>query len=713
MIEPLARPRPDDDLSADSSRLDASLLRYVLMFRSRMNMLKLDRELRRMLRGGDRLDLTPGVTRSDVRFRAEATMQLAVEISLARPDVARWTGGDALRQQVAVDAAYFAAECWAQDLAPDLATLAGEPDLGPDATPQARALAFFERVPFGRHLLRGTQLFEDRRDRGAEAAVIGRDDAATHPLYEARVLLRSVAARVIEMLGPDKKVAQWRDAAAACAEQRGFRPPPPEVFDALLVERQSLVCDAPARWSVGIKGERAADARQLPPPQSATGLSPAEAIDRSEAAMRRSLAIGPQLPPFALLADRLGILPTTPAWADVARALRNVAAASGERVDTGEDERLIADFTAALLRSSGTLVRALCAGQFFGTLAEPQATAPEACRLGLEMLSTGLHFPSSDWAGINTRLAQLQGEWRQLFGTQAEKPAQAWPPQLPKLPVGGDAETLAALLHAAAEAAKQATPDAAVFESAGWVNAQKRLSRFCLDGRLADASLAELLCACRGVGPAAWVALDPRQMTLAQWSRALLAALTMRAVPTWLAVIALQRLGADALTAAQQAQLLQQLGDLERSTGPAGESERTALRLGAWQAAGRAVGTAILVVRQNSALAEGWRAPPRRGLLLVLRGPELAALLEQRPGFVAALPRPVSVLEEAPADAGVDVVQLRRAVDIQVQRLRWAARLARRAEDVLQRRLLGSSAPAGNPQVPDDVFLLRPTPQAP
>ena len=76
-------------IEESASRLDRSVLRYVLLHESRLNMLALERALQSLRGTDERLRLAPGEVRSLNAHRIAVTFQLAAEIQLADPDVAK------------------------------------------------------------------------------------------------------------------------------------------------------------------------------------------------------------------------------------------------------------------------------------------------------------------------------------------------------------------------------------------------------------------------------------------------------------------------------------------------------------------------------------------------------------------------------------------------------------------------------------------------
>jgi hypothetical protein len=726
----------EEDLSAASSRLDASLLRYALLYRSRLNMLVLDREVRRLVGERHLLQLPPGITRSNLRYRAEATMQFAVELELARPDVVRWIDDDPLRRQMAIDSAYYQADRWDRTLPPVLSL--------PEATPALRQDEAAALADFRDYLWRFSRLEEELQVDGTAQV---KSWAPPQPvsdrlkLDDADKMLRSIAQGVALRLEPAMVLENWRNAAEVCRGHAGFRPPPPELFDALLVAPRSLIGlrkdDNAPQWQFDVRGVRFQGSndssrnllekvRRHVPRIAAVGEVLAEALGTSGGT-----------PVFAYLADGLSLIPTTPAWADVERALRTFDDyLSSEKADTPragpEDEmQTVADFHQILGHHVGTVERALCAAAFLSQLSHRPGSArdPVTLREALRLLALGLRFSETESRHIGNRLEQLWAAWVKAVpdgwadagerpwepnalsldklalskATHAPDDGENEPPD-PARSLSGDQKPDLRSRLAAAEYAAHRTSGRNLVAmdrpgSEAWEATRKRLAHWCNSGRLDEVALGEFCVAVRSSLPLLPQMLDPPRITLRQWSRVVVEAVTAAAMPRWMGVIALQRLGADTLSLAQQQRLL---GHLEQRSHPAEPLvAETARRDGAWQPGGNALGTVVLLRKANSVLSERWTRPPTRGLVLLATVDEVERLLLHDSELFNALPRPVAVCiegkrEDATIPRGL-VHRIREAVrggdGLARLRRRWKARAP--DEDF--------AAPV-EPSTPDDLF---------
>lgn len=717
MAEPAIRDEPvEEDLGTASSRLDASLLRYVLLYRSRMNMLDLDRQVRYLVGEHQLLRLPPGTTRSNLRYRAEVTMQFAVELALARPDVVNWINNDAWQRQMAIDAAYDQADRWARGLPPNFA-LADVPSGAPVHTYEALGA----REDFFEYLWKKSLLEAERADAWnddiRERAKAKEDAQRRLSLDDTGKTMHSIAHAVVQLLANDEPAAdkaldKWREAARAGIAHAGFRPPPPELFDALLVGDRSLIGPVdgqPYRWRIDAKGTRLGT--RPPPSGNRLRKAPMQAqwIDRAGKVLAQALGIGDVARVFAYLADGLSLLPTTPAWADVERALRIVegrgtdkqAAAAGHIPE--EERQMVDDFFELLGHHVESVERALCMAAFLAGLSSKLGgrTGPLTTRQALRLLSSGLRFAETESLQIAKAVETLWKSWPQRRDVP---PWQADPLPLDKLvappPKSAPSELQARLEDAKALASRTTKPDIlSALETAGWEAARRRLAHWCNTGRLEVATFAELCLAARAYDELPSLLLDPARMTLIQWSAILLAD-----APRWLSVIALQRLGVNTLGMTDQLRLL---SVLERR--PDGEKDqslrRTAGRDGAWQPGGNAQGTVVLLLKPSSVRSENWVRPPTRGLVLLLTIDDVETLLLRKRRFFYALPRPVSVCVDAlPEDAAVPrglVRGIYQAVyDDPPWRIHWQRFLRfLRLDDVDDDRAAPVQVPA-----PDDLF---------
>ncbi|WP_425259872.1 hypothetical protein ACPOLB_03300 [Rubrivivax sp. RP6-9] len=660
------------DASVDTSRLDATLLRYVLLLDARMNMLALERLVQALRGDDDLLRLPAGVTRSDNRHRAAATMQLAVELQLADSAVVRWIAGDALRRQMAIDAAYYPTEVWAADLPMD----------EPPPLPRAPGAAHDDTdlSPFERHMLGRTRLHESRPAAPALAlASPGGEPGAVVPpapsparsdrfhLQDALPFLFQVARGVLDVLGPHNTVQDWRQLARARAQHAGFAMPPPEVFDALLVGTDRSLVDNPyvGSWRYKLDGERRFPSLLHTSPSLPAELL-AQHILQTEQALRQTLGSAWQGDVFVLLADRLRALPTTPAWPDVQRAVLNLG--QGERQISDEehlrredDVAQVQEFHAMLKACAPTLVRALHCSAFFSGVADGANPGRHDLLRSLELLADGLQFAASDEQTLAAQLDALDTETATLMAAETSPPpiATLWPRTATSVPLSEQAlglEEFRAWGHGA-------TALRSGIERTAWEQARERLLRFCRDGHVARAGAAELLCAVLQRGPAQLCSLDPRKMSLRQWNRALLAALEQDGVPLWLAVVALQRLGASTLSPGQQDELLAALHETPRGH-TASAAERHALdtlvrQQGLWRGSARAIGSAIIVCRHIGSMADAWQRPPTLGMVLIDGDRQLRALAALAPTLLRALPKPLRIEFEYPQDRGLSEQALR------------------------------------------------------
>lgn len=690
--------------SGDASRLDLTLLRYVLLHRSRMNMLALDRELQSLRGDGNRLQLAPGSLRSDTRHRIPATLQLAVELQLADSAVLQWVDRDALRRQMAIDAAYYPSQAWLEGQVSLLRAVLQPAFSATDWLASAGARHFKD------YLLKRTRLQEDDPQAAMADPADPADDTAAAALPPATLaVLAQVAAGVVALLQPQRSADDWRALASARAHHPGFHQPLPEVFDALLLGHAHALL----HWTAdGPAWRYAGDGRLHMPIKP--GQTPDELGALADAALQRidgvaealSTALGwDQAQPgnpsqvFALLADRWRVLPTSPAWADVARAqLTWRQADAGRSSDDTQrreaDAQVLQAFDTMLQAELPRLLPVLRCGALLDALVEqrgqagglldqldPAAAAvqPAAPAPGLQLLAEGLQFAHMGGDAIAKSVAEVSSTIDRFLALQqrpggasvtSDAPDAPDTPETPRQPpaAGRVPLELATLQHHLQQArstglALRANTDA--ITARAWASCYERLIRFARDGSVLDADAFELVCAAAGTGPACCLTLNPQQMRLQAWSAALLRALNDARVPVWLAAVALQRLGAGSLSPAQQNELLAALQRHPPRWATPGDVQQMVLAVrqrGVWGCTSRALGSVLVVRKANSPLTEAWDQPPKLGLVLIGTAFEIEQLALAHPTLLRALPRPLRLEWEEPLDLGTRAATVRRAI---------------------------------------------------
>ncbi|MFL6625682.1 MAG: hypothetical protein ACJ8G1_04475 [Vitreoscilla sp.] len=641
------------DTEVSASRLDRSVLRYVLLHESRLNMLALERALQALRGTDEQLRLAPGEVRSLNVHRIAVTFQLAAEIQLADPDVVNWIGQDkdGLRRQMAIDAAYFPSELWRTGEA--AAFLPWRPQSDWHSGNGA----------FQEYMRQRTRLHEDAGKQRRQADPPRGTDGAGADADPTMDYLALVAEGVMSMLYERFERHQWHRIAQARAGGV-LRMPSPEVFDALLADDRSLV-DNFGQWRYSPVNQR--PVREESMPRIGDDVATILRISRLLAAELGTVVEEGVFPEtlMAILADEVRILPTSPAVSSVARALVDVGQRSSEiglRPDARQidDEYLLHEFAALLGLCEDILVLAIACAAFLAGVAAANAadqlgeeTIGERTIRALRVLAAGLNFDVKDKDGIRDSLRRfLKG----LPGSAAR------PTKILVPPIDGVArmDELRDRVHVARSVGPDVRVSSALYDA--WNQSEERLGLYVETGVMADAGPHELLCAVAQAGPGKWVDIDPRAMTLQDWSDALLAALE-RSTPEWLAALALRRLGADAASAPQCEALLQALVKALSTAKPPMESTELArLRKAFGARRGDGIQRTLLVVRQpltRTFEGDAWRQPPADTLVWLFTAPQAQGFGGRVQPLLQALPLPVEIAFEEPVPASaVDSVMI-------------------------------------------------------
>jgi hypothetical protein len=140
------------------------------------------------------------------------------------------------------------------------------------------------------------------------------------------------------------------------------------------------------------------------------------------------------------------------------------------------------------------------------------------------------------------------------------------------------------------------------------------------------------------------------------WSEALFASFNDKLVPGWLGVIALRRLGADAIPAPDRARLLQAVVDIRIQGGTLSstlddEMERMRLAFGIGPVISSDAARTAIIVRQDQTEAfRRWRHMPRNSVVLVVTVVQARRLARQFRRLLRALPGNFEIKVEEPAD---------------------------------------------------------------
>lgn len=644
-------------LEGESAR-DLEVLKWVLRHRSKMHALALAREISNLRTHNDEIGLLGGAVRTFDPYRIDATFQVAIELQLRDPQVLGWTLQRPEMVQTLYDALYYLSRSW----------LDGDREVHLD---EAGRRGFMER------LVERMNLRDVEESSGPSSAperpkppVLTEDDQTM--LWG---MLEGMVEALCEKTTLDVLKARW-DSAVSRAGAQAIVAPGQTVYSAMLVGDSSLlILDSGSngtayRWRYWLS----ATVRDLtePSPEELNRLQQVtEAHVQYITAVERNLwrvlrPVGDMGEPagqaFQILADRTQILDTTPAWRQVSDAIANIdnlQQGRGNRARLPNDSRYIASFAAMLRASAAAVVEAIELAAFVNGLRT--VTGPTRLLPALELVSTALLFANRDAGGVRANVESIWNELRQAL------------PALQKESLGTkDGVDLAtAPIEQVVNVASGIGSDHASrlpwndWIGRAWVAVFDRLIVLHRSAQDQIVQATELLCASRGVGPTLMLPISLQRASLAAWSGALLLSLDSAlcgkkgfeeippesAPPQWLAVFALQQLGAASLDL-RFAETLSDLVSVPRPSNPdVAVPPGTDLRLfgkelGLWTNRGASTGAAVVVRRTRESLTLNWPASPRLGFALVLTAKQLESAAPLLKRLLAALPSLTLALEQ-------------------------------------------------------------------
>ena len=620
--------------------LDREVLTWVLRHRSQLHALALKREVA-AIRGDDgRMTIPRGYVLSEITYLIDVTLQFAIELRLRDPRLIGWQRQHPDMVQVLHDALYYLSRHW----------LAGGETVRTDAAGEKE---FFD------HLIKRMNLDE------VGSVIDSADDTPPSPFTDDdRTLLFGVVNELIKFLGTTGSLEEARNAWASLPDAAASADPEPpipgSVWNALQLGPENSPLEEVAGdehafkwryWASGMAREAGtllADASKRVPRILAT-----------EARVRAVLGTpavesSTQKPAFALLAEEWRILPTTPAWSRVSKAIDSIKAANASSSPTAasdDDCRAVIAFAEMLKANDLVLVQVLGQATMLSALTRPVLLAttdpktvapdPEGLRRTLQVLSEGLQFSGHDAVGIGRAMDVLGGQVEKAFGMSllAGMPAPAYTPSRVAGVAGTrinavvrDSFTHGIALARLADAKRSLTVELA------WVELLGRLVDSTRPDAYREANLSEIVCALWQAGPSVVLPLDPRVVTLAGWSKAALEALAFvspaaqgtapparEPVPRWLAYFSLEQLGAGNLRPDVQAGLLDKLraapGTLPRPAGGVKADLEWLAKLQKdrpWRGSASQSRIVVLFLNRIASPARGWIVKPTSGLMASL-----------------------------------------------------------------------------------------------
>lgn len=694
--------------ATDSDRLEMQLVRWVLLHRSQLNALALNRLLESWRGENDLLAIPPGL-RSDPQYLMDISLQFALELELAAAQHSPMLHNRPRLLMALIDAAYYLSR---QRLEIDRHADAAQ---APPIDLSSTGLDGFRR-----YLVQRMNLEEDRR----ESAPVDEDAAAPMEALSTEEVqwLQGVAAGIATTLTSSSSKAdfeqRWRRDVAPRWHKLGLQEPDQALFDALLIgtraplEEQAV--DEPGRPSGARPKPQVGSLRfrwrqsAFPRPVWSDSLEKLvagsrPALRRIRAVERRVLkAMSPSSAPVMAandalqrplrdLADRYRLLPTTPSWSSIEMAMDNLqraAKGSGTIEAVYRDGQLLDEYAQMLCgRETAEVVRLalLLAAQLAGMQAAQRGwpagpNAPPAevdgptaaeWEAALTALSNGLRCNEIGLPDVARRLRQCQQELAMLVPTYEPQPAAHRPnPPPDRVQAGGPSlvfwrcgSPLQEAVRGAYRHGRQVGGPWILVETVrrAWDEVARRAS--VLAGQTSSAppaSAYEILCQMFELGPARLLPLRLEGATFRQWTRIAAQALQdfdrgpspeVDHVPLHLAAHALERLGIRALQRGVQQELL---ASWRAAAGPLREYvERERL----WSGLQSSLRVAVVVGPRHDSISDAWPLPPREGLVLAATDGELR-LLDRllASGWARELPEPpLAAIEPLPPSGASQV----------------------------------------------------------
>lgn len=676
-----------------------TLLRWVLRHRSQLHMVDLQREIAALRGDGDVITADLKQVVSSQRNRIEATMQVAIELRVADPQVQQVLADRPDLRRLLNDAVYYLTRQWlANEESVELTPKDHWPldDKGKRKPPQC----FHDFVAY----LEGRTGRDEERPAGAgaEGAPPSRGVASNSEfLYEQVGLLadflsdRPAALPGAASTPPVGSVStgtgtspDWRRDARDRWNERRVPPDLAKVegsfWDSLLlrgadatVPDSVLVRVDPHRWEYRYRYDavsatpRVAAARPQPAATSAegpedrvqTGLpqeperqavvdeqvigdigfvtnfaAAVEEVQRDANEVDKA-PLAKELVPVTLgtLASPFGVISPSPAWSVVANAVGrlDIAHVRGASYSTQkEDELLVAQFRDLLTRNAQRIARALSCAAFVGRGTSTSRRSRIA--RGLAPISQAYAFAQRDEEAVAKALENVIEQIKEAFGLEIT------PGEVAIQTLAG-IETYMGNVRAAIEEGerpvRRGQPELEYVEHHSWQQLFDRLDRWITTGQPGTPEVVELHAAAAQRGPSRLLRYDPREMTIADWVRVLVATAPSAQVadptlvPSWLRPFAMHALGFHRVMLGYEAARKWLQASPPEQAAKLDAAEWT--RVQALAASGALFGgepptTTLVVIRRNiSEKLVTWMPTPGIGALIATAA-ELEAIIGER-----------------------------------------------------------------------------------
>lgn len=489
LSQSLVHEPPADATRAATEAVDLEVLPYVLLHRSCLHAIDLQREMRHLRNESGHVALEPGAVSSTPRYQIDLFIQLAVESVLDQQQVQARLFQDPEFAQIIFDALYYASRQWST----------GRTDLK------------IEIDPFKAYLRSRMRLQPED----------------PFPLSDTdTIYLHAIALQVVEYLRHPNQLV------SVCQKKREI---PQSVLEAV-PENPILLPGLAAgalSWRHDVFG------RSLQPPDVQAALARIEdyqaQIDLIVAGLQQ---VGGKALNLTVLSAEFRILSTSPSWEFVSGALERLtgAAKSGKTYeDIERDLYAVRNFILQAERDRQTLTLAIACGTLVGSiLATNQPNSRGRLIDGLSVLSRSLSLQQATSAETRERIAkaweswsgssELNGEIKRVSSSWGDwkNSIQSLTGQLGSL--GADAKLL----------------DKA--ERSSWERWRRRVTGSATSEEI-NISIDDLALAARGRGPVHTLGDDLSKITIRKWTDLFLEATRPGMVPQALGNFALTKLG--------------------------------------------------------------------------------------------------------------------------------------------------------------------------
>ena len=680
-VEPTPEPAPNQSTPVQGLEVTASaMLRWALRHRAQLHAVDLQREIAAVRDDDGKVRTKPEVITSARRNRIDLTFQVGIELTLAQDEVEQVLQDRPEFRRLVHDAIYYLSRRWIEGAEEIDLTDAGynafrtyleertgrdeerpngsKPEGARESVNIKDADFLFEQVGNLADFISDRPSFDPTTVRDWR---IDRIDEWNHARRSRD--LPDVDADLIDVLlvgesgslliaDPTRKgVYRFRHRVAGRGRQASAAPPavkPPTATEEppkrTAPNDEAAAPEKPSPEIVWPERSRASEESAAPSVAASQWLQQAKFIEDFAEALRRATQL--DVPeqrgrkpssPGAITLDSLAttyrIIAPSPTASIALKAIANLrdGTARGLRASNEEDVFQVGQFHAILLRNGEQIARAIMLGALVGRAQrQTELTTDQRIGTGLAVISRGLRFADKRETEVATSLENLTAIATGAHGDMFERAIDSISTSWPNLTVYET--TLSAVVKGASELTVRAEPALA---HAAWNSTRQRLADWLVTRESSDPNLDELLASTAGVGPSRFLEFDFAQMTLQQWTKALLAA---REKERWLTIFVWHALGFCAQT-------IIELGRFARWAGLPDDFATSAVSNTAWpeeiQRTFRATrdgvllgrpmpsATAVVLRRSKSPMTDGWR-PLDDTATLVLTANELTQLTKPR-----------------------------------------------------------------------------------